>query len=50
MKTSVFIGIACYDDVKLGIEMYANIGSETTHYGTYGWTGTFKDVLKKKES
>jgi hypothetical protein len=30
--------------------MYANIGSETTHYGTYGWTGTFKDVLKKKES
>jgi glycosyltransferase involved in cell wall biosynthesis len=39
----------CHIINKLGIEMYANIGSETTHYGTYGWTGTFKDVLKKKD-
>jgi len=29
-----------------GFKIYANIDSETTHHGTYGWRGRFKEVLK----
>jgi hypothetical protein len=44
----MFLFVICL--TKLGIEMYANtrIGNHS-HHGNYGWTGTFKDVLKKKD-
>ena len=31
-----------------GFKIYANIKSQTTHHGTYGWTGKFEDSLKGK--
>jgi hypothetical protein len=32
-----------------GIKIYANLDSWTTHHGSWGFTGTFGDSLKKKE-
>ena len=29
-----------------GFKIHANIDSETTHHGAYGWKGRFKEVLK----
>ena len=34
---------------KLGIDIYANIGSENVHHGNYGWRGKFKDNLRRKD-
>jgi glycosyltransferase involved in cell wall biosynthesis len=39
----------CHMLTKLGIDIYANIGSETVHHGNYGWRGKFKDVLRRKD-
>jgi len=39
----------CHMLTKLGIDIYANIGSETVHHGNYGWRGKFKDHLKRKD-
>tara|TARA_R100001086_G_scaffold183817_1_gene102589 strand:- start:113 stop:607 length:495 start_codon:yes stop_codon:yes gene_type:complete len=32
---------------KAGFKIYANIKSETTHHGTWGWKGKFGDTIKK---
>ena len=39
----------CHMLTKLGIDIYANIGSETVHHGNYGWRGKFKDHLRRKD-
>lgn len=39
----------CHMLTKLGIDIYANIGSETVHHGNYGWRGKFKDNLRRKD-
>ena len=32
-----------------GFKIYANIKSQTTHHGTYGWTGKFEDALVEEK-
>ena len=32
---------------KAGFKIYANLASETIHYGTWGWKGKFGDTIKK---
>ena len=39
----------CHILTNLGIDIYANIGSETVHHGNYGWRGKFKDHLRRKD-
>jgi hypothetical protein len=34
---------------KCNIKIYGNLDSWTTHHGSWGFTGTFGDSLKKKE-
>ena len=34
---------------EAGIKIYANLDSETTHHGSWGWKGRFGDFLIKKE-
>ena len=33
-----------------GFKVYANLDSETTHHGSYGWKGRFGDYLVKKKA
>jgi len=33
---------------EAGIKIYANLDSETTHHGSWGWKGRFGDSLVKK--
>jgi len=33
---------------ETGIKIYANLDSETTHHGSWGWRGRFGDSLVKK--
>tara|TARA_Y100000590_G_scaffold411576_1_gene505774 strand:+ start:2493 stop:3191 length:699 start_codon:yes stop_codon:yes gene_type:complete len=32
-----------------GFKIYANIKSQTTHHGSYGWPGKFEDALTKEK-
>ena len=34
---------------EAGFKIYANLDSETTHHGSYGWKGRFGDYLIKKD-
>ena len=34
----------------MGIKIYANLDSETTHHGSYGWKGRFGDYLVQKKA
>ena len=33
-----------------GFRIYANLDSETTHHGSYGWKGRFGDFLVQKKA
>ena len=35
---------------EMGIKIYANLDSETTHHGSYGWKGRFGDYLVQKKA
>ena len=34
---------------EYGFKIYANIKSQTTHHGSYGWPGKFEDALTKEK-
>ena len=35
---------------EAGIKIYANLDSETTHHGSWGWKGRFGDSLVQKKA
>ena len=39
----------CNLATEAGFKIYANLASQTTHHGPWGWTGTFGDSSTKKE-
>ena len=40
----------CFLAREAGIKIYANLDSETTHHGSWGWKGRFGDSLVKKKA